>query len=64
MSADPTAKVRRNAARAQAATDALRAAIRSAHAEGVSLRSLAEAAGTSHEQIRRIVADPTSPERP
>ena len=37
------------------AHDQLHATIRSAHREGVSLRKIAEAAGVSHEQVRRIV---------
>lgn len=50
-----TRKVERAAAKAAAAHAALVRAIREAHAEGHSLRSIAEAAGVSHEQVRRLV---------
>jgi len=34
----------------------LEAAIRDAHSQGEALRKIAEAAGVSHEQIRRVLA--------
>jgi hypothetical protein len=49
-------KVRRAAAKAAVSREALETAIREAHAEKVSLRDIAQAAGVSHEQVRRILA--------
>lgn len=37
------------------AHDQLAATIRAAHREGSSLRKIAEAAGVSHEQVRRLI---------
>jgi hypothetical protein len=47
-------KVERAAAKAAASREALEAAIRAARAQGVPLRTIAAAAGLSHEQVRRI----------
>ena len=48
--------VKRAAARAYASDEALKTAICRAHSEGASLRAIAQAAGMSHEQVRRIVS--------
>lgn len=60
-------KVRRAAqktARTEQATskarNELRSLIQAAHAEGASLRAIAEAAGLSHMQVHRIVKQDTS----
>ena len=55
MTNQQTRMVERAAAKAAAAHAALVQAIREAHAEGESLRSIAEAAGVSHEQVRRLL---------
>lgn len=47
--------VERAAAKAAASRAALETAILDAHTNGASLRSIAEAAGISHEQVRRIL---------
>lgn len=47
----------RAAAQAQNAKTTLHKAIRLAHVEGYSLREIAQAAGMSHEQVRRIVSE-------
>lgn len=47
----------RAAAQAQNAKTTLHKAIRFAHAEGHSLREIAQAASMSHEQVRRIVSE-------
>lgn len=49
-------KVERAAAKAAVAREGLDAAIREAHASGAPLRSIAQAAGVSHEQVRRILS--------
>lgn len=49
-------KVTRAAVKAAASRDALETAIREAHEGGEALRKIADAAGVSHEQIRRILA--------
>ncbi len=48
-------KVKHAAARSAAWRAALERAIREAHEEGASLRAIADAAGVSHEQVRRII---------
>lgn len=48
-------KIERAAAKAAVAREALESAIREAHENGLALRTIAEAAGVSHEQVRRIV---------
>jgi hypothetical protein len=48
--------VERAADKAALSRDGLAAAIRDAHAQGKTLRAIAEAAGMSHEQVRRIVS--------
>lgn len=52
-------KVTRAARKAASARQVLDAAIREARAEGLPLRTIAEAAGLSHEQIRRTVEKET-----
>lgn len=49
-------KVQRAAAKMALARYGLELAIRQAHANGEALRKIAEAAGVSHEQVRRIVS--------
>jgi AcrR family transcriptional regulator len=56
-SADPLSAVATEAARAMRARADFEAAVVAASEAGHSLRQVAEAAGVSHEQIRRIVAD-------
>ena len=52
----PYRKVRAAANKAAAAREGLSAAIRDAHKAGASLREIAEAAGMSHETVRKLVA--------
>lgn len=47
--------VQREAAKAARARASLESSIRAAHQQGESLRSIADACGWSHEQVRRIV---------
>lgn len=49
-------KVERAAAKAAVARRGLEDAIREAHASGASLRAIAQAAGVSHEQVRRVLS--------
>jgi len=49
-------RVERAAAKAAVAHSALVQAIQEAHDQGLSLRSIAAAAGVSHEQVRRLLA--------
>jgi hypothetical protein len=49
-------RVKRAAAKAAAAREELDQAMREAHAAGASLRKIAEAAGVSYEQVRRVVS--------
>lgn len=49
-------KVERAAAKAAVSHDRLETAIREAHAAGQPLRKIAQAAGVSHEQVRRILS--------
>lgn len=49
-------KVQRAAAKAALAVAARDDAIRAAHESGDALRKIAEAAGVSHEQVRRILS--------
>ena len=49
-------KVKRAAAKAADSRERLDDAIREAHDQGNSLRTIAEAAGVSHEQVRVIVS--------
>lgn len=51
------AGVRRAAARVTASRSALELAVLEARAAGLSLRVIAEAAGLSHEQVRRLELD-------
>jgi len=52
---DPLEAVRTAAANAASSRSSLDQAIAEAHKAGHSLRAIAEAAGLSHEQIRKIV---------
>ncbi len=54
MSPKPLARVRAAAHKAAVARERLHIEIREAHTQGQSLRSIAEAAGTSYETVRRI----------
>ena len=49
-----SAKLKRAAAKAATARADLEATIRDARAEGMSLRTIADATGMSHETVRRI----------
>jgi len=49
-------KVQREAAKAASARERLETAIREAHEAGEALRKIAEAAGISHEQVRRVLS--------
>lgn len=49
-------KVERAAAKAAVARSALQTAVREAHENGQPLRKIAEAAGVSHEQVRRLIS--------
>lgn len=49
-------KVAKAAAKAAVSRERLEDAIREAHASGEALRKIAEAAGVSHEQVRRVLA--------
>ena len=49
-------KVRAAADKAAAARTHLHATVRDAHKAGASLREIAEAAGLSHETVRKLVA--------
>lgn len=49
-------KVRKAAAKVAASREKLEAAMREAHASGQALRKIAEAAGVSHEQVRRVLS--------
>ena len=49
-------KVERAAAKAAAAREGLEDTIREAHASGAPLRAIAQAAGVSHEQVRRVLS--------
>lgn len=51
----PLSRVRRAASRRAAASDEYRAAIIAAHAQGHSLREIAEAAGVSHVAVLQMV---------
>lgn len=53
---DHLRKVERAATKAAAAHAALVQAIQEAHLSGESLRSIAAAAGVSHEQVRRLLS--------
>lgn len=55
MTSDAIKRVKWAAARAAASRAVLEQAIRDAHREGESLRTIAKAARVSHEQVRRIV---------
>lgn len=55
MSTPQLRNLKRAAARAADAREGLEAAIRAAHADGESLRKIADIAGVSHEQVRRVV---------
>lgn len=50
------AKVKRAAAKAAVSRERLEQAMRDAHASGAALRQIAEAAGVSHEQVRRVLS--------
>lgn len=50
------ARVRRAAVKAATGREQLKDAIRDAHADGHALRKIANVAGLSHEQVRRIVS--------
>lgn len=56
MAQDPVEAVRRTARELENTREILEQRIRRAHERGASLRTLAEAAGVSHEQVRRIVS--------
>jgi hypothetical protein len=49
-------KVARAATKAASALEGLAAAMKEAHAAGLSLRAIGAAAGMSHESVRRIVS--------
>lgn len=49
------AQVKRAAAKAARSRAALEAAMRSAHQDGAALRKIADAAGMSHESVRRLI---------
>lgn len=49
-------KVERAAAKAAVAREKLEVAMREAHASGEALRKIADAAGVSHEQVRRVLS--------
>jgi hypothetical protein len=57
---DPLKAVKRATARRSEANVSWRAAIREAHAEGLSLRQIAAAAGVSHVRILQIVKQRSS----
>jgi len=48
-------KVERATAQAAVSRERLESAMRDAHANGAALRKIAEAAGVSHEQVRRVL---------
>lgn len=50
----PAAKVERAARKAALSHEQLVAAIREARTQGLSLRAIGDAAGLSHEQVRRL----------
>lgn len=52
---DPLAPIKRAARRRASADTDLRTAIRAAHADGVTLRKIGDAAGLSHVHVLRIV---------
>lgn len=49
-------KIERAAAKAAVAREKLELAMREAHESGLALRKIAEAAGVSHEQVRRVLS--------
>jgi len=55
--AHKTDNLERAAAKAAAARSELEHRVREAHAAGMSLRAIAQAAGVSHETVRRLVAN-------